>query len=1100
MAGIVLTVAAGIPGQLRAQGVTTGAVTGTVTDAQGRAVPDVQVVITNEATGFRSGGLTRSNGLYFVQGLEVGSYRVQARRIGYQPAEQARVPVTLSQATRIDFRLAPQVARLSSVTVTAAADASEFSPTRQGIGTTVSDTLIRRMPLLGRDVTDLVKLTPQVVRPQDGAASAGGQYNRYNNFQIDGANQNDRFNLNSSGGQPGGASGGRTISPEAVKEFKVLLSPTDVRQGNFSGMSVNAVTKNGTNELSGGALLTYRNQNYSAEPIRGNTISVKQYGFSLGGPIIRDRLHFFVAPEWQQRTSPAAGPVVGGTGTLPLNISPDSIAAIQQSAQPLFDPGTAGPVDIKNPLTNLFARLDYQINDTHRFVVRQLYNTTENVAFSRNLSTYNSDPLAQNTGFRLGSNGFTGRNTNRSTVVQLFSNLANGISNEIIVGYNTVKDERVVPVITPEISVAVVPTTAPGTTNATAAVTFGTEQFSVGNLADQKIFEASENLTIPFGAHTLTFGGRFEALKIYNFFAQGAGGAYKFPSIAAFQARQPSGYSVAFANSGNPADIPSEFRTTTTALYAQDLWNVTARLAITAGLRVDVPKYLDRPANNPFIDSTFRAYGVRTSDVPKTQALWSPRIGFNYDVSGNQTTQIRGNVGVFTNPPPFIMVSNAFSNTGLGLVRLGCSGSSPTTGVPAFTVNQAALPKSCAGQPVPALGSFGSVGVNVTDANFKYPQTFVGSLGFDRQLPYGVVATLEGLYRKAINGMFIRDLNIKGPRLVNGQPYTDRNGRILYADTILANGNVRNALQKVDTIYNGVAFNEGLIYLTNQSRDYNYSLSGQLKKQFGDVVSATVAYTYMQSKDVQSLTSDRAISNWRNGRQYAGLETDDTPTASYFERPHRVVAYGTWTLPWKLTDVSLYYEGMSGTPITYTTNVDLNGDGSNANDPIYVPRDARDPNEILIGSIQAGRFVQNTAGAQAFEDFISGQSCLNAQRGQIMARDSCRSPWQNRVDFSVRQSAPQWMGQRVTVQLDIFNFGNLLNKNWGRVRLPTISNQFPQQNALLGAPGTSRTAGPLSQSQPVFAFNSTLQNGGPWVTPNSEANNYRMQLTARYAF
>src|SRR4051812_2772205 len=361
MLSLALLLPLSLSSPVAAQGVTTGAISGTVTDAAGKPVENAQVQITNRNSGFRSGSITRANGYYYVQGLKVGGpYSVSVRRIGYEPVERNGVTVSLSSTTRVDLQLAQSAVTLSAVTVSGQAEASTFSPAHQGVSTEVTDTLIRRIPTLNRNLTDLVKLTPQVIIPNSGGPSAGGQYNRYNNFTIDGANQNDRFNLNSSGGLPGGAGNGRIISQEAVKEFRVLMSPSDVRQANFTGMLVNAVTKSGTNDWHGGGIYNFRNQDLGATNFRATTLDVKQYGFQLGGPIIRDRLQFFIAPEWQQRTTAAAGPYVGqaanSTGT-PLNISPDSIAYVQQivASHPQFgfDAGTSGLVPVDNPLTNL---------------------------------------------------------------------------------------------------------------------------------------------------------------------------------------------------------------------------------------------------------------------------------------------------------------------------------------------------------------------------------------------------------------------------------------------------------------------------------------------------------------------------------------------------------------------------------------------------------------------------------------------------------------------------------------------------------------------------------------------------------------------------
>jgi hypothetical protein len=1158
MAMLLATIAVGAT-QVAAQGTTTGAVSGTVTDPQGQPVVGAQIQIINRSTGYSTATTTRASGLYFVQGLESGGpYTVRVRRIGFEPGERHDVIVSLSQTTRIDFQLSAAAQRLSGVEIRASGlAAQDISPTKQGVSTQVSDTLISRIPLLNRSFTDLAKLAPQVTRSckegspaNSGAyscgASAGGQYNRFNNFTIDGANQNDRFNLGSSQGIPGGAGGGRVIAPAAVKEFRVLLSPTDVRQANFTGMLFNAVTKAGTNEFSGGATYVFRNEKMSATNYRNTAIEFKQYGFSLGGPIIKDRLHFFVAPEWQKKSSVAAGAFVGGstaqTGTT-LNISTDSINRVIELAKgfgPNFDPGTGGRVNTDNPLTNLFGRMDFRINDVHRLVVRQLINQTENVSFSRNSATFQTSPLNQNTGFRLTSNQFTGKNTNNSTVLQVFSNFASGMSNEIIGGYNTIRDQRIVPQMSPEIGVGVVPVGATGSaaTSPTAAITFGTEQFSIGNRANQDILEIQDNVSVPWGEHTFTFGGRFEHSKVYNNFPQGVGGVWVFPNIASMvgcgptpaTTCRPSGYAVAYANSGNPDDIPAVFKANMSSAYIQDQWQHNT-LTLTAGLRADMPGIEGRPSENALIAALSAVGGkeMHTSWAPKSRAYFSPRIGVNWNVTGNEDNQFRANLGVFTGPPPFILVANALQNTGLGLVRLSCT--STANNVPTFTIDVNNLPKACAGQQPPAPNRAGTAGINLNDPNFKYPQSLVASAGFDRRLPFNTIATVEWMYRHAINGIRIRNLNLLGPRMVNGQIYTDKNGRVLYADTISASGAVTDIRQRAIISVNGTNFTEDAIFLTNQSKDYNWTLTGQLKKRFSNFLSVTGAYTYNRAYDVQSLTSDRAISNWRNGREYSGREDEDPLTTSVFERRHRILSYGTYTLPWFRrrfpTEINFYYERQSGSPISYTTNQDLNGDGSNTNDPIYVPRSALDQNEIKIGSMTtAGVFTPDNAAAQAFEDFINGQPCLNAQRGQIMKRNSCFTPWQNRFDMSIRQGLPEIplrglrdrSAGRASVQLDVINAANALgriidhvvplskdstgaprNRDWGRFNDGTLG-VFAQQQILSGntAGGIARSPGPLNQSMPVYTFNSTVRRDGPFAVVNNLG--YLMQLTFRYDF
>ena len=416
-------------GALWGQGVTTGGITGLVTDADGKPVAGAQVQVVNRTTGYSTGTLTRPAGLYLIQGLQVGGpYSVAVTSIGYETKRQDGVYVSLSQNTRVDVQMATQAVQIAALEVTGQR-AADFAPTHQGVSSLVSDSMLRRMPAAARDFSDLAKLTPQVVKPADGnGASAGGQYNRFNAFTIDGANIGDRFALSASGGQPGAANNGKMISIEAVKEFRVVLSPTDVRQGNFAGMQVNAVTKNGTNDFHGGGTYTFRNQDLAPSPINKTKNSISQYGFSFGGPIIKNKLHFFIAPEFQSKSSPASGFYLGQPADAKpaVPIANDSLNAIINIMKTKygFDVGTAGPVTIENPLRNFFGRLDFQISPVHRLVVREVWNHAENGSFSRNTSTFNSSPNTQNAGFRLGSNMFTSVNNNTSTVLQFYSNFA----------------------------------------------------------------------------------------------------------------------------------------------------------------------------------------------------------------------------------------------------------------------------------------------------------------------------------------------------------------------------------------------------------------------------------------------------------------------------------------------------------------------------------------------------------------------------------------------------------------------------------------------------------------------------------------------------
>jgi outer membrane receptor protein involved in Fe transport len=1122
-----------VPGaDAHAQGATTGAITGLVTDGAGRPLENAQVQVVNRSTGFTTGQQTRANGRYYVQNLEVGpNYAVTVRLIGYTPVSREGIRVTLTQATRVDIQLQQSATQLTAVTVTAAATQNDvFSPTKQGAATVVSDTLIRRIPNLDRNFTSLVRLTPQVTS-QTGGFSAAGSNPRLGQFTIDGANQTDRFGLNSSDGQPGGSANGRIVPIDAVKEVQVALTPTDIRQGNFASVLVNAVTRSGTNTFAGGLNYTYRNPSLARDTafVRLGNLRQAQYGGFLGGPIIRDRLHFFTALELQERTNPNGGFAFGGDlapTDIPAgaNVGYPTLAQVQRASRIADSLGIAsGTLDflqLRTPLTNFIGRLDYRLNDQTRFVLRQLINRAETVDYARNANTFNRNPDQQGSGFRLASNRVPRENQNYSTVLQAFTNLPRGASNEFSAAFNQIRDRRNPPLTTPEITVSVNNLTPTGGSN--QQITFGTEQFSPVNILNQDVVELTNNVTVPLNAHTITFGGRFEYNRIFNDFRQRLNGVYKFTSLDSLSRGQPDAYSVSF---GNGASLPADFRTQVFSAYVQDQWSANPRFTVTGGLRVDVPRFPDRPADNPAITTAFAArgiFGVSTTNKPRTRALVSPRLGVNWDVNGNQTFQLRANAGIYTGQPPYVLVGNAYQNTGRQLAFLNCGGGVAGNGpVPRFTTDVNDLPRACAGQTAPAPGTAGTAGVNLTDPNFRFPQRFAATAGIDRQLPGGFVGSFEAIYGRDVNGLWVRDLNLVGPRQVNGQDYTTAYGRTLYADTITSNGGnfgVQNARQRVITANgaNNVNFGEGAIYLTNQSKAYNYAFTPTLRKRFGPSVDLNASYTYTRAFEVQAFTSDRAISIWRNGREYNTRESDAQLTTSTYELRHRMQFYGTITSPWRRlpTDLSFEYSGNTGSPLTYTANGDLNGDGFNGNDPIYIPRNATDATEIRIVSLQnrapgatfnatTNPYVLNPEAAQSFENFIQSNKCLREQRGQIMARNSCFNPWQNLLNVSFRQTLPEYRGNRLTAQLDVFNFLNLVNREWG-VNRRSILSGFSQQQALVVR---NRLPGPLSnEALTSYEFAPALVGATTGTSQTfqdrvNEINNvYRMQLTFRYTF
>lgn len=1080
--------ATALPSRATAQGITTGAVTGTVTDSSGRPLDAVQIRVRNKASGFVTGGLTHEDGRYFVQGLEVGGpYEVTARRIGFSQDIRDNQYIALSQALRLDFKLGQTAATLSGVTVVAST-AADFSPTNTGTKAVVSDTAIQRLPTLTRNLTDFIRLTPQVSASGPGY-SGGGMSNRMNNVQIDGASERDVFGLGSTGA-PGAEVNAKNISIDAVKEFQVLLAPYDVRQGNFGGLLLNAVTKSGTNQLQGSAYWFYRNEKFGADTniLRATPFERTQYGFTLGGPIIKDKLHFFIAPEFQQEQSPVTGPYAGQPAGSPQAFPLTS--ADQQRFEQIMGTlgaknlGTAGYTNIDNPLSNVFTRFDYRINDMNRLVFRFNYSKGERLRQQNNRSP---------TVAVYSSNFHDFSNTKLAPVLQLFTNFKSGASNELFFGYNKWYNRRDPRDSFPQIQINSGGVVGP---NGNASILAGADQFSQGNQLDTKTIEMTENFTFaPMGNHTVTVGTRNEYVWLRNLFTQSSYGVWSFRNLDSLAAGNPNTFrkAIILADGGNVY-----FSALQNALYAQDQWQVTPRFSLTAGMRFDISTFLKDVAYNAAIDS---AYGRRTDDIPGTTVQYSPRLGFNWDITGNQANQLRGGAGLFVGTPPYVWLENAYVNSGNIITFLNCN--TATTPAPAFQVDPTNINTCRNGSGSKPIGD-----VNFLAHDLKFPQPVRVSLAYDRRLPWNLVGTLEGLYSRTLNQLFTVSKNVVAP------VGTGQGGRTLYITAVTpATGNRTLILPPAVVANGGTARFSTAIDLQNQSKDYAYNMTAQLRKRYADNWEAMIAYTYSRARDVQSFTSSTAISNWQFGRTLSGPQEEAFVTTSLFDQPHKVVASGSYTLKWlkKLsTDFSVFYQGVSGAPHDYIYGGsggagDLNGDGVQGNDLIYIPTSTTDPNQIQFRAItrtvvtpgQPNRIDTLSTVAQQqglLESFINSSDCLKDHRGEILKRNSCRQPFVNQVDLAIRQNLPIVADQRLSVQFDIFNFGNLLNKKWGRAFVtPTTSNSnVPLMTHVGYSTNQAATAVPIVQFTPPA--------GGEYAPGATVSNFWRTQLSLRYSF
>jgi Carboxypeptidase regulatory-like domain/TonB dependent receptor len=1087
-AAAIGVLAAGMVTPLHAQGVTTGGLTGMVTDENGQPIEAAQVQLKNNATGRITGALTRASGLYLMQGIEPdASYSITVRRIGFEPQTRDRLTITLNQTRREDFKLSHQATVLNKIQVVSTTD-PVINATKSGTGTVVSDSALHRLPTLNRNFSDFVQLVPQV-STTTGYLSGGGVNLRQNAIQIDGAQAGDLFGLGTTG-QPGSQANAKSIGLDAVKSYQVLLSPFDVRQGNFGGLLINAITKSGTNDLHGSLFGYTRNQSLTRTQSYLADYSQQQYGFSLGGPIMRDKMFFFVNGEWQKLQTPALGPYIGSSDQ---EVGAASINQLQSimSGYGLADVGSGNQVQKQNPNRNIFARFDAYLPFNTHFVLRHNYASADQTTFSRSVAS------STNPNFNLTSNLYLFSSKTNATVAEFLTNWQNGLYNELLLNLTKTSDFRTVPVHFPQLTIKGIPRSDGGSGSANFVI--GTEASSQGNTLDQRTFEITDNFTVPVGTHAFTFGVKDQFYKPINLFAQNSLGSWTFNDLASLQAGVASSYSVSAPNPADPAHGLATFHASMLGLYAQDSWQITPRLSITGGVRYDVPNFGDTPPTNA---SVLSDYNRDTHNVPGN-GVFSPRLAFNWDVTGDQANQLRGGIGEFTGPPPFVYLSNAYGNSGItGFASLTCSGS--TTGATSLAVptfNQASItapPTKCADAAGKAGASVAnSSSINTTDPNFKFPQYIKATLGWDHRFMNDVIGTIEGLYTRSSNNVFYQNLALAGPQ------GTDAHGRVLYGQLTATGGTA--------TFKATPSNRTTVLDMSNSSGDYTYSFTAQLQKAFTTNFEGSVAYTYQHAMDVTSTTSSTAGSNYRYQRDVSGDINDKSVSTSKYDQPNRIIATGTYRFPKTLTDISVVYTGNSGAPFDYVYGVgtgtgsgDANADGQSQNDLIYIPKNAHDQSEILFtgyNSTNPQTVAAANAMADGFESLINSMDCLKSQRGQIMKRNSCRNPWVNEVDLTVAQNLG-WRFNNLQVRFDIINFGNLLNKNWGK-------QAFSDQGATCGQicsatlPGLTQTGNKLPagvtnspQAQGIYTFDTKFTP----FNSNFAASNYRMQASIRYSF
>jgi hypothetical protein len=1012
---LVLIVA--FAGRVAAQGVTSASINGLVTQDGGQGLEGATVVVTNTATGQRFQVITRTAGRFNIENLPPGGpYTVEVRAIGYQAGRRTGVRLELGERYASDFALKAAVVEVQEVVVTAGVDPL-INRGRTGAASSVSGLAIASLPTPGRNFTDLIATSPVVAAGPGGRPSIMGTNNRYNSIQVDGSVNNDLFGLGSTGA-PGGQTGGRAVPLDAVKEFQVLVAPFDVRQGGFTGGIVNAITKSGENTYSGSVFLSRQTDALvSSTPLPAqSSFSLTDFGATFGGPIVKNKAHFFGSIDRQLSTTPYSDILVGQDFDTTGNAGGIRCDAVATRIRALGgDPGSCYGFDMDNPTWNMFGKVTTQAGANGQVEFSLNYASSEQQTIAR----------ASNRDYQLTGGGYIIHNNNLTPRFKWTSIFGGRFNNEFIGGYSRIRDTRDPNQTFPTIVVI---------TGAGYNLVSGAEAFSQANILNQDVFELSDNVSFDVGKHRLLFGTHNEFFGFHNVFFPLETGRWTFSSLAAFQNDSATSFernvpAAAAGIAGGRGDGPiADFSVRQWGLYAQDQWSPLKNLTLTAGIRADVPTFPLTPPTNVKLLTAFGSE-FDTGVFPSGNIHWSPRLGFNYDLGGTGTTIVRGGAGVFTGRPPYVWVSNAYANSGLEQARLFCNTPATVPSFALFGLDPENQPTSCktgsgATQSVPDINLFAK--------DFKFPQSFRANLGADKQLLWGMVATVDLMYSNAFNSMYITDYNLTGVANGNGVWPDTGTGHLTGEGNRITYGNTTTAVaQRVTPNFRYVLKHE------NRGLDYSYAGVFQLQKRFSNSVEFNAGYTYGHSYDMISATSSIAASNY-------GFATLDGPLTnrnlrtSAFDRPNKITISGTAHLPYNF-DVSLLYVGISGTPYAYVVAGDANADGvgtsanltGQQNDLFYVPKDI---NDISFSTIVDASPTLKQAAYDSLVNYMNTDKCLADQKGQIMKRNSCRNPWQTFLNANVAWSVNTYRGHRLSVSLGLFNVLHLLNQDWGLVK------------------------------------------------------------------
>ena len=1061
----VLAVISMIAGTISYAQVTTASIAGRITDQEG-PVAGAAVLAVYGPTGATYYAVTDANGAYRINGITPGGpYTVSVDMLGYRKVENQGVYAPLGEAIVINSQLEAENLTLDAAVFVADASDSGMNIRRSGAGTAVSQKTMSALPSVSRSMNDVMKLTPQAASTSNGLAVGGGNY-RSSYVTVDGAAFNNAFGIGSN--LP---AGGAPISLDAVEQMSVNITPFDVRHSGFTGGAINAVTKSGTNEYHASIYDYFSNQELQGHKVEDKTLSISDYldhtiGASIGGPIIKNKLFFFVNGEYTWDNVPGSSKVVSsGAGRTGANFNPKDGTVLRPTETFMnevldylkseygYNPGRYQGYSLKTPDYKVMARLDWIINENNKLNVRLSH--THN--YASNSPSNSVNPIVPNPYDRSNygrtsnyaqffeSNRYYQEQNFTSLAAELNSRINNNLSNTFRFTWSHQDEPRsfeggnfpTVDIMEPYVD------TNGNSTNA-VLTSFGPDPFTYGNLRDVQTYVVTDELVWNKGIHNVTFGAQYEWNNTKNGFMQGGLGYYVYDSWEDFKAKkEPAAFAITHSNRDDLAQVYPSFKYIQTSLYAQDEITVSEYLKLTAGLRIELPVYpeIDGNVNKEFLakaNESVTMKGLSTGDMPKSRVNFSPRVGFNWDVLKDRSVILRGGAGLYTGRIPFVWIVSVAGNSNCLQAQYIVTRPDTEMKRPHFHKEVSDILSDIYGGTFKAKDLAAPTGATIIDKNLKMPTTVKASLAADVRLPWGIKGTIEGIYNKDIEtvaALRLGYVKTAGGLQLPGEPKA--------RDSWKSEG-IKNSQNSAIAPY----------YLTNKDLDGNklpkghyYSITAQLSKDFNWGLSLMAAYTRSGSKGIQEGYGDQ-VSSLFSGGNY-GVNGSNEPELGYsaFVTPNRFIANVSYKINEgkNSTTIGLFYEGYnhcfvgnySYTRYSYVLGK-LTGEGG-SNNLMYIPTDAQ---------LEQMEFTSADNKA-AFKAFLASDSYTKNHRGEYSTRGAKVAPWQGRFNLKVSHDFNiDVCGRNNTLQLgvDILNVANLFNSDWGLTKQVSTENILNYKN------------------------------------------------------